>query len=47
MKVLPPETSFGDAWEALCFDLIAADKGSQESIFKIPVLAQGFTGRAK
>jgi len=28
LKVLPPETIFGDAWEALCFDLIAADKGS-------------------
>ena len=28
LKVLPPETSFGGAWEALCFDLVAADKGS-------------------
>lgn len=27
LKVLPPDVSFGDAWEGLCFDLLAADKG--------------------
>ena len=27
LKVKPPETSFGNAWEALCFDLLAAEHG--------------------
>jgi hypothetical protein len=27
LRVIPPETAFGDAWEALCFDLLAAEHG--------------------
>jgi hypothetical protein len=27
LKVTPPETSFGNAWEALCYDLLAAEHG--------------------
>lgn len=27
LKVTPPDTSFGDSWEALCFDLLAAEHG--------------------
>jgi hypothetical protein len=28
MKILPPDTKFGDAWEALCFDLLSAEHGT-------------------
>ena len=27
LKVLPPDTTFGDAWESLCFELLAAVHG--------------------
>lgn len=27
LKVTPPETSFGNAWEALCYELLAAEHG--------------------
>lgn len=27
MKVTPPETTFGNAWESLCYDLLAAEHG--------------------
>jgi hypothetical protein len=28
LKVIPPETSFGNAWESLCYDLLAAEHGN-------------------
>jgi len=27
LRVLPPDTTFGDAWESLCFELLAAERG--------------------
>ena len=27
LKVLPPDTTFGNAWESLCFELLAAEHG--------------------
>lgn len=29
LRVSPPDTSFGDAWESLCFELLAAEHGGQ------------------
>ncbi|MCP4580060.1 MAG: hypothetical protein GY839_00470 [candidate division Zixibacteria bacterium] len=28
LKVMPPETSFGNAWESLCYDLLFAEHGN-------------------
>jgi hypothetical protein len=28
LRVTPPDTSFGDAWESLCFELLSAEYGS-------------------
>ena len=27
LKILPPDNSFGDAWESLCFDLLSEEHG--------------------
>lgn len=27
LRVLPPDTTFGNAWESLCFELLAAEHG--------------------
>jgi len=29
LKVLPPDTTFGNAWESLCFELLAAEDGRE------------------
>lgn len=30
LKVLPPDTTFGNAWESLCFELLAAEHGGAD-----------------
>ena len=35
LRILPPDTSFGDAWESFCFELLCAEQGSAEGLTRL------------
>jgi hypothetical protein len=36
LRIIPPDTNFGEAWESLCYELLAAERGSDNVLRLAP-----------